>query len=740
MVFHSNSTTAKHLRWLFATTYPWICFGSMVMLTTGVLPADEPQGQVSTKSSSSTLPQASHRFVHSHRATVRCGPSDEYYSTAALERGTPVEVYVETTDGWSGIRPPEGSHDWIPADSVYLLPGARIAEVSVERVAAWVGSDSPKNEKLLYQTELIQTQTVSILGEAYRGPEEDRKLWFRIAPPQGEFRWVRTEHLGTEPIAKEISKKNVGVSMTTSPKNITGSGVKKASYQPPSKDSSNAPTESTGEGEIVWSDETEQLSKIDREIEREQQELNRTGKGTASKSPKNPSATPKRTSSSQINAHNASNKIISLQTTESKSNNRSHIPTEGEPKTRPITGPESEEQYWQAMQRQANQRQAKQPKQQQRDIPAPSGAMGNMLGLLGISVIDSNPKGANAQSTNSLHPIPRREPTRNASPTYGDGYTSIVNGYDPADGSSRLDRLPRPRSRYSTAKRNSLVADRQADSSSLLNTILNSREPLWGNTDEQRVVDTASNDPASTPIGVSPPISAVSYLNPNSSMPLSGSRSSDWEQPERFQSPQIQEALLQLSSIVSRPTSEWHLAPVRDTALFWIERGETPLLRGEARLLMDRIDRFESIRQRTAVMGGAPSIAGPIRIPSIGGPTGALPAVAPNATMPSNFSVSNASGNNYTPTAPYTEAVPQRTIDSASELSGWLVAMHTSVPGQPEFALTDDAGSLIAYVRSTTGLNLRRYVQQPVTVFGTRGYIPNLAAKQIVADRVVRIR
>jgi hypothetical protein len=123
--------------------------------------------------------------------------------------------------------------------------------------------------------------------------------------------------------------------------------------------------ESTGEGEIVWSDEAEQLSKIDREIEREQKELNRTGKGPGPTSSKETAATPKRSNGSQGKAHNASNKIISIETTESKSNNRPHALTEGEPKPRPITGPESDEQYWQAMQRQANQRQAKQP--QQRD-------------------------------------------------------------------------------------------------------------------------------------------------------------------------------------------------------------------------------------------------------------------------------------------------------------------------------------------------------------------------------------
>jgi hypothetical protein len=200
--------------------------------------------------------------------------------------------------------------------------------------------------------------------------------------------------------------------------------------------------------------------------------------------------------------------------------------------------------------------------------------------------------------------------------------------------------------------------------------------------------------------------------------------------------------LLQLSAIVSRPTRDWQLNSVRDTAVFWIERGETPLVRGEARLLLDRIDRFESIRQRSLALGDTPSAAWSTQTPSHTNlqPNSYPSNNPPSAAQPNQFSVSNASSVSYAPTAPYTEAVPQRVAALGGEMSGWLQAVHTSYPGQPEFALTDDAGNVLAYVRSTPGLNLRRYMEQPVTVFGTRGYIPNLAAKQIIADRVVRLK
>jgi hypothetical protein len=181
------------------------------------------------------------------------------------------------------------------------------------------------------------------------------------------------------------------------------------------------------------------------------------------------------------------------------------------------------------------------------------------------------------------------------------------------------------------------------------------------------------------------------------------------ETPDRFSTPAIQDALLQLTAMVSKPTEQWNLEPFRVSAKSWIELGDTPLVRGEARLLLDRIEEFESLRTRSI------SLQSPVQVPPL------QPAPPLNAP-------------------PMTEAVPPRVAGSGSEASGWLVSLHTSLPGQPEFALTDDAGKVLAYVRPTTGLNLRRYVQQMVTVYGAPGYIPNLAARQIVAERVVRLR
>lgn len=647
------------------------------------------------------------RFVNSPRATVRCGPGEQYYSTVVLNKGQSLEVYIETDDGWSGVRPPEGSHNWIPADSVYLLPGGRAAEVSVEKVAAWVGSSTTKNEQLLYQTELVKGQSVSIVGEAYRGQDDDKKLWFKIAPPQGEFRWVRSSSLSEEPVPAEsnriASANGVGQKPIRTGNQADGS-VKQAGYQAPPQDAGDNAVGSDS-GELVWSDESEQLEKVDREIRREQKQIesemqqsgiylgdrnksgSRTGGSTAKRSSKGANGSP--------------NSLV-------KSGSSPVQKASGS--TKKVADPHSlDEKHWRAMQ------QSKAGGQNV--VSSETGPMDNVLGLLGLSVVDVSPNAGRTKNTSgrSARGEARPAPYTDRNSGAYSGYGATNYGTTPL-GSSRLDRLPRPPRRSMGGEYYAGgAANGSGSTGGLFSDLINSKEPLFGG---------AGND-IQTASGAMTPGAGVAMADyRNQSNPMMSDVA--YDQPDRFQTPQVQEALVQLSAMVSKPTAEWNLAPLRDAAGVWVEQGSTPLIRGEARLLLERIERFESIRQRTMALNGVGTVS--------------ANAAAPNAAYPSDFSLSNANGNSVAPTAPYTEAVPMRVGESASEISGWLVGVHTSVQGQPEFALTDDAGNVLAYVRATTGLNLRRYLQQPVTVYGVKGYIPNLAAKQIVADRVVRLK
>ena len=747
------------------------------------------QESIDARTTSVTVPEMrvvdgdKQRYVHAPRATVRCGPASSYYATGLLEQGTAVEVYVETADGWSGIRPPDGSHNWVPAESLYLMPGGRVAEVAQDHVPAWVGAASESVEKLLFQTELAKSQTVAILDEAYRleenvdNQEPTKKLWFKISPPQGEFRWIKTAMLGREPITPNRSEPTPNV-IGTAPKyplqnngkqrnspgkivekSKTDQGVTKANYQSEPNKSATLPksngkskgaltaenheTEEANQGNLAWSDEDQQMERVQREIRREQAESER----------KIREAAPQGTNPSSVTSSKGKkSSIIKRAPSTSPSSN---VASAGSPKGAAIlrprpTKPQSfEDRDWQLF--------------QQRDVgPQDTDSMNHILGIFGMSLVDPN----------QIPGHPRQSVARSSGPRDGAIYSqsspirsvptsalaSRMNRSTPKNtlntdrSIAGIDHLPKPSGRYApsrfTRDYSSELGSNYNDSRYAGSTTTpwwKTQGPLFGSgismSDEldnpdrslagggfygydsqleealreealrdgirrdEILRDEASGDGSETRrIGSTMLASGTSMRTSENDSMLRAT-----EEVERFRTPAIQDALTELSIIVSRPVEQWNLAPLRDSAMQWIERGETPLIRGEARLLLDRIERFELLRQRTGSYV-TPSPLGP-QIP-----------MGPN------------------PSYPVDRSQADRSPSTQSELSGWLVAVHTSLPGQPEFALTDDVGNVKAYVQPTTGLNLRRYTQQMVTVYGPQGYLPNLGAKQIVADRLVRLR
>ena len=352
----------------------------------------------------------------------------------------------------------------------------------------------------------------------------------------------------------------------------------------------------------------------------------------------------------------------------------------------------------------------------------------SLLGLIGLSVVEADRAPATARIAQQYH----------ANPSQGNiGRVGQV-------GNSRLDRLPRP-----GQHRPSMTLPTDAPSSmgdwmgmngdgsytipvpsgaplnqgeTTFSRWLNSREPVFGSSPVQAnpvALDTTAWH------GLNP---SLRSLAPLTLAPLNAENSNHEEDPEEFQTPEIQSALVQLTREVASPTEDWNFSALRNQAASWVENGATAMVRGEARLLVERIERFESLRQRT--LGFAQDAS---RVAQQSFDNATMASVRPASSV-SPASANTGANGNMVSNAVATNAMTQ------GDASGWLVQVHTSIKGQPEFALTDDAGKVITYVQSTASLNLRRYLQQPVTVYGVRGYIPNLAAKQILAERVVRMR
>ncbi len=665
------------------------------------------------------------RFVQSNKATIRSGPSDKYYATTTLQNGTSVDVYLETSDGWSGIRPPANSHDWIPSNIAYLLPGGKSAEIIEDKSPAWVGSESSDLSEFMWQMELVKSQQVQVLGEELQMTDDGKKqLWYRIAPPPGEFRWVKTSQLSD--------------SSTSSSPSI---GVQLANYleEPmPNAARKNSKSES---GKVVWSDEKKTLEQVEQQIQREQAEIQ--SKMAADGIHVNLDSPKIETKSRSIKSKPASHvtsllNIAEEEATEMDSqgfDNSSAIETT---QIRPIpmrpnqkrTKASSEHQIdgqrqWEAMQ-------STDPKLRVRPV-------NSLLGLIGLNIIEADRAPVTTHISQQFH----------TTPSQGNiGRVGTV-------GNSRLDRLPRPGQRGSTmtlpdeTSSHGVTTGLNYDGSitvpissgpplnqgeTTFSRWINSREPVFGSTQPSGNPMLAANN-LGNPYGIQPqpipiPLETTAWHGLNSSLrnsavqPIQTSVIEDslnnLETPDQFQTPEIQSALVYLTREVASPTEQWNFAELKNQASSWVENGATAMVRGEARLLVERIERFESLRQRT--LGLAQDVS---RMAQQTRQASAVSPASANNTGVNGSAVSTAFATN---------------AMAEGDASGWLVQVHTTIKGQPEFALTDDVGKVITYVQSTPALNLRRYLQQPVTVYGMRGYIPNLAAKQILAERVVRMR
>ncbi|MSR60416.1 MAG: hypothetical protein EXS05_22715 [Planctomycetaceae bacterium] len=131
---------------------------------------------------------------------VRSGPGSKYYPTSRLKQGERVVVQRHDPGGWHMIAPPAGSFSWIPARYVDKASADR-GTVNTNNVAVRVGSFESDIRELFHR-KLSQGDEVRILSEKSLDPETGtgpKELWYRIAPPRGEWRWIAGQALSPAP-------------------------------------------------------------------------------------------------------------------------------------------------------------------------------------------------------------------------------------------------------------------------------------------------------------------------------------------------------------------------------------------------------------------------------------------------------------------------------------------------------------------------------------------------------------
>jgi SH3-like domain-containing protein len=168
---------------------------------------------------------------------------------------------------------------------------------------------------------------------------------------------------------------------------------------------------------------------------------------------------------------------------------------------------------------------------------------------------------------------------------------------------------------------------------------------------------------------------------------------------------QLEELDLELSAMVSQDTAQWDFTQLHEQAERAISRAETAVDRGQARLLLAKIDRFDDIRRRYA-------------------------ATLEVRTQTEWRNRELASRSAVASRRPYSG---QPRYDGV----GKLAQVVTNKVGSPRYALLDDTGEVRFYITPAPGVNLRNYLGQDVGVTGTLGFLPEQQRQHVTARRIM---
>ena len=172
-------------------------------------------------------------FIAAPIAQVFGGPGSQYYATAKLAQGTPVEVH-QATGRFLAIRPPAESFSWVPAADIKQDPAdlaSGVAVVTRDRVASRVGSVLSPDDRNIVHVRLNRGERVRVLARVMVGDAE----WVQITPPAGEFRWIRAETISmTDPTAEPafVAQVEPPKPLAESPQGASAASAEPAVSQP----------------------------------------------------------------------------------------------------------------------------------------------------------------------------------------------------------------------------------------------------------------------------------------------------------------------------------------------------------------------------------------------------------------------------------------------------------------------------------------------------------------------------
>jgi SH3-like domain-containing protein len=230
-----------------------------------------------------------------------------------------------------------------------------------------------------------------------------------------------------------------------------------------------------------------------------------------------------------------------------------------------------------------------------------------------------------------------------------------------------------------------------------------------GHADDERVdLDSGSSAPVIPAAAVSGAESAEAAgesLRARSSRPRSLTA-------EEYQA-ELQRIELELSVMVIEEPTAWSFDSLHERTNLLLDQAQTAVERGRARLLANKIARFDDLKQRQdAVLAMRDQTDRNSRLWA--------------HLRPKDI---DRDGEGERP-------APKLQIDDRFDGVGQLTQVVSPKLGAPRYALVDEAGAVRCYVTPAPGVNLHNYIGRQVGVTGTRGHLLEQHASHIMARHV----
>jgi len=608
-------------------------------------------------------------YVDQDEVVARCGPGGNFYRTDPLRHGQRLEVYLETSDGWLGVRPPENSFCWVPADSIAMDRSGNLGRVTEAGTLAWIGTHLGKARKYMWQVQLSKGEEVTVLGRAEREGPDGPQMWYRISPPAGEFRWVHRDQVVDNPEMLLRDKPRPGEMLAMGVPTPLDDDIEPLDILQPTKKKPQKGLMATAKSILLNGAEEYSPATASEVAGAPLRPMNDRG------------AIPIAANAVNSDLSFAQSQSLAAQTAET-------------------------ENYSQSVQTQFDQPQGMQV---QYDLAAGRRAVGS--GVVDSGYADqqiANQQTANQQIARATQPPLMSIANQSTVRTIGavDDETS-GNGASQAVGPTASD---------ANWVRGSARPTRPIAGAGSVN-------PQTGQPLQIPLPPDQSQSPL--PPHMLMPSRQDSQPNPAQSAPSDGFQSAEARLPAAIVGGNVDSLQLELSRRMVAGAPAADVEPARQAAVRISQTDVSETERQRARLLVQRIEQYQSIARRrdgdqpssaVSTLQAAARSAGTVTIPpgqvmlSGGGPTGTGPT-----------------------TGGTTAGGP-----SSLEAVGYLVQVYSARPDSPPFALTDATGKTTHYVSPMPGVNLRRYLNQHISIGGQSGYETGLDTPHIIATAAVR--